>query len=125
GLFINALPLRIAIRAEQPLLEWLRELLMQNLEMRQYEYSSLVDIQSWSSIPRSECELFQHLLTFENAPIDSSLLAENDIINMKYVWNRVHTNYPITFVAIPGKQLSLRITYQTERFDSQDIGRMI
>jgi amino acid adenylation domain-containing protein len=125
GLFINALPLRIAIRAEQLLLEWLRELLMQNLEMRQYEYSSLVDIQSWSSIPRSEGELFQHLLTFENAPIDSSLLAENDIINMKYVWNRVHTNYPITFVAIPGRQLSLRITYQTERFDPQDIGRMI
>lgn len=125
GLFINALPLRITINDSESILDWLSKLQQKNLEMRQYEYTSLVDIQFWSSIPRTSGELFQHLLTFENAPIDSSLLNDRDVIDMHPVWNRVHTNYPITFVAIPSDQLNLRITYQTELFNARYIQQMI
>ncbi|TAN47349.1 MAG: amino acid adenylation domain-containing protein, partial [Methylococcaceae bacterium] len=125
GLFINALPLRVQVQAQQPLLEWLQTLLARNLDLRQYEYASLVQIQSWSAIPRSEAELFQHLLTFENAPIDPSLLTEKDVLDMAFVHNRVHTNYPITFVAIPGERLHLRITYQLARFEAAVVQRML
>jgi len=35
------------------------------------------------------------------------------------------TNYPLTFVAVPGAQLSLRLVYDTYRFDPSTIARMV
>ncbi|MGH8615217.1 MAG: condensation domain-containing protein, partial [Gammaproteobacteria bacterium] len=125
GLFINSLPLRVRIRPEQPVVEWLRDLFAQNLELRQYEYVPLVKLQSWSAVPRGDAQLFQHLFTFENAPIDSSLRTENDVLDMDLIGNRVHTNYPITFVAIPASTLTLRLTYETERFERATVERLL
>jgi amino acid adenylation domain-containing protein len=125
GLFINALPLRVRIEPDQTVAQWLRGILEQNIEMRCYEHVSLADIQSWSDIPRSSGQLFQHLLTFENAPVDPGLRGEADGIRLELTGNRVHTNYPITFVAIPGARLKLRLTYQRDRFDHDAMARML
>ncbi|WP_026607770.1 non-ribosomal peptide synthetase [Methylocapsa acidiphila] len=125
GLFINGLPLRVRIRPEQTVADWLSELLERNIEMRSHEHVSLVDIQRWSGISRADGELFQHLLTFENAPVDPSLLERRDGLEMQLAANRVHTNYPLTFVAIPDRGLKLRLTYQQERFDSAAMTRMV
>ncbi|WP_018267991.1 non-ribosomal peptide synthetase [Methylosinus sp. LW4] len=124
GLFINGLPLRVRIRPDQPIIDWLKKIMTSNLEMRQHEFVSQSMIQSWSSIPRANALLFQHLLTFENAPIDPSLRGEKDILDIDLLQLRVHTNYPLTFVAIPGDTLTLRLTYDRERFEASTIGRM-
>jgi len=100
GLFVNSLPLRVRVRPEQTLREWLRELLAANLDLRQYEYAPLVRIQSLSEIPRGE-PLFNHLLVFENAPVDPSLRERADELTVDYLGNRVHTNYPITVTVVP------------------------
>lgn len=125
GLFINSLPLRVRISPEAPVFDWLKALLADNLEMRQHEFVSQSLIQQWSEIPRADALLFQHLLTFENAPIDQSLVNDRDIFDISLAELRVHTNYPITFVAIPGETLALRITYDRDRFDGADMRRMI
>lgn len=117
GLFINGLPLRVRIRPERAIVDWLRELMFDNLEMRQHEHVSQTMIQSWSSISRADALLFQHLLTFENAPIDASLRGDKEILDIDLLELRVHTNYPLTFVAIPGDTLTLRLTYDRTLFD--------
>ncbi|MGH2620735.1 MAG: amino acid adenylation domain-containing protein, partial [Anaerolineales bacterium] len=124
GLFVNSLPLRVRVRPEQNLCEWLRELLAANLELRQYEYAPLVRIQSWSEIPRGE-PLFNHLLVFENTPVDPSLREGTDDLAVDYLGNRVHTNYPITLTVLPGPQLSLKITYARDRFEAAVVDRML
>ncbi|TDX61141.1 amino acid adenylation domain-containing protein [Methylosinus sp. sav-2] len=124
GLFINGLPLRVRIRPDQPIIDWLKEIMSSNLEMRQHEFVSQSMIQSWSSIPRADALLFQHLLTFENAPIDPSLRGEKEILDIDLLQLRVHTNYPITFVAIPGETLTLRLTYDRDRFAASTVERM-
>ncbi|QBR71365.1 hypothetical protein CU048_08815 [Beijerinckiaceae bacterium] len=124
GLFINSLPLRVRIRSEQLVRAWLKDLLADNLDMRQYEFVSQSMIQRWSAIPRADSLLFQHLLTFENAPIDPSLRAEKDVLDIDLVGLRVHTNYPITFVAIPADVLTLRLTYARDRFEAGTMERM-
>lgn len=125
GLFINGLPLRVSLSPERPVLDWLTSLLADNVEMRQHEFVSQSMIQQWSEISRANALLFQHLLTFENAPIDQSLVNDRSIFDISLAGLRVHTNYPITFVAIPGEKLDLRITYDRDRFDLADIQRMI
>jgi hypothetical protein len=51
GLFINSLPIRISVRPEQKLADWLRALQEQNATLRQYEWTPLSDIQRWSDVP--------------------------------------------------------------------------
>lgn len=124
GLFINTLPLRIAVNAKLPVAEFLSSLLHQNIELRQYEYTQLVQIQSWSEIPREQ-SLFESLLVFENYPVDPRLRSDESLLNITGVETRTHTNYPLNGMAIPGKRLQLQITYHKNRFEALVIERML
>lgn len=53
GLFINTLPARVFVDAENALIPWLQQLQAQQAEARQYEYSPLVEIHGCSEVPRS------------------------------------------------------------------------
>lgn len=124
GMFINTLPLRVRVDTQMYLLPWLRQLQHQLLEIRQYEYSPLVEIQGWSEIPRG-VPLFESILVFENYPVDRALQdwqADLEIHNLSAVDN---TNYPLTISAIPGTELELRIAGDRRRFDASIITRML
>ncbi len=92
--------------------------------MRDFEYASLTQVQSWSDIPRG-AEMFQYLLTFENAPVDPSLLESKGEWWFGDCWHRTHTNYPATFVVIPGKRWHLQLTYACTKFDRPTAERML
>ncbi|WP_438040319.1 amino acid adenylation domain-containing protein [Sorangium sp. So ce128] len=114
GLFINTLPLRVPVPAEEPLLPWLAALLDRNLKLRQHEHTPLVDIQRWSEIERGR-SLFQSLLVFENAPIDPALREGRIVFRIADFRARVHTNYPLTVMSWPGAELPLQLVYDRSR----------
>jgi amino acid adenylation domain-containing protein len=124
GLFINSLPVRVKVPGEGELLPWLKRLQLQQVEQEEYSYTPLVDIQGWSAVPR-EMSLFESLVVFENYPLDASLKAQSGSIQVSNIRNFEQTNYPLTFVAEPGEQLSLRISYDTSRFEVDTIERML
>ena len=64
GLFINALPLRVQVDAGAGLVSWLRRLQDEQVERDRHSQEALVDIQSWSDVPRG-VPLFEMLLVFE------------------------------------------------------------
>jgi amino acid adenylation domain-containing protein len=125
GLFINTLPLRAQVRFDTTVIDWLQSLQRQQLELQNYEYSSLLDIHGWSEIPADE-PLFQSLLVFENLPVtarhergDSSIAIRSD---------RTYgsaTGYPLTLLATPATNLHLQLVYDSERFDAETIERML
>ena len=84
GLFINTLPLRVAVPPDARVADWLRLLFAQNLELRHYEYAPLVEIQGWSEAPRGE-PLFASLLAFENYPLDVALREQQGSISVEDV----------------------------------------
>jgi amino acid adenylation domain-containing protein/non-ribosomal peptide synthase protein (TIGR01720 family) len=124
GLFINSLPLRVRVKPEQPALEFLRELLYHNLELRQYEYMPLVRIQALSDLARGQA-LFQHLFVFENAPVDPTLRGSKDVLNIVSDQHRTHSNYPINAVLVPSSRFHLQITYDVNRFEPAAVERML
>ena len=75
-LFINTLPVRVRIDEEADLLTWLAGLQAEQVVLRDYEYSPLVEVQSWSEVGRGR-PLFESLLVFENYPLDAAALKEN------------------------------------------------
>jgi amino acid adenylation domain-containing protein len=124
GLFINTLPARMRIVNEQSVGGWLKELQASQVRMRQYEYSSLVQVQGWSELPRG-LPLFESILDFENYPMDRALQqwgASLEYADTDFV---VRTNYPLEVVAVPGAELSLQMKYDCQRFDSATIFQML
>lgn len=123
GLFINTLPVRVQYQQTE-LLPWLQQLQAQQVEREQYSYTSLVEIQGWSEVPR-EIPLFESLVVFENYPVDASLQQWKGNIEIGSIRAYERTNYPLTVVAGLAEGLSVRIIYQCDRFDRDTIERMM
>ncbi len=124
GMFINTLPVRVTVNAEESLLSWLKKLQSQLAEIRQYEYSPLVEVQGWSEIPRG-LPLFESILVFENYPIDQVLKKWQDTLAVQSISSVDHTNYPLTVSILPGEELEIVIDYQHNRLDFVTINRML
>ena len=124
GLFINTLPLRLQISPQQQLIPWLEQIQELMVELQQYSYSSLVEIQAVSELGGG-IPLFESIVVFENYPVDSSLFNEDASLQLSQRMSFKHTNYPLTVVAVPGDELLVKISYDTSRFESDTIGRML
>jgi amino acid adenylation domain-containing protein len=123
GLFINTLPVRVQIEAEDSLISWLKQLQTQLLEIRNFESSPLVEIQGWSEVPRG-LPLFESILVFENYPVDR-VLQQQGTLTIENVTAFDYTNYPLTVTVIPGEELAIAIAYQTNCFDRATVSRML
>ncbi|MGP0590923.1 amino acid adenylation domain-containing protein, partial [Nitrospira sp. T9] len=124
GLFINTLPLRARVSPDRHVLPWLKDVLAENVRLRQFEYTPLVHIQRCSEIQRGEA-LFHSLFVFENAPVDPALCDGRIMFRAEEEQYRVHTNYPMTVMGWPGKELGLKLSYDRRVFDSETVVRMI
>ncbi len=124
GLFINTLPVRVRVAPDARVLGWLADLQAQQAELRQYEYSPLVQIQGWSEVPRGT-PLFESILVFESYPVAEALHEQEGALTVGQVRSVQQTNFPLTVVAEPGEQINLRIAYDGGRFDGATIERML
>lgn len=124
GLFINSLPMRLQLRPESRVSDWLQALFEQNQDMRRYEYASLAKIQSWSELPRGQ-NLFDTLLVFENYPIDQALTEVGGPIRIDEVGGVDPNNYPLMLSILPGSRLKLEISHDMARFAAKTVAAML
>ena len=125
GLFVNTLPMRLQVAADDSLLPWLKGLQSQMVELRQYEYSPLAEVQRWSEIPRG-LPLFESILAFENSAVGGSLNELGGGVDVRTLRSEGgRTGYPLTTLALPGPELSLQISYDCRRFDTSTITRRL
>ncbi len=125
GLFINTLPVRIHVMPEAEVWAWLRQIQMQQVEARQYEYTSLTQIQGWSEIPRGQ-ELFQSLLVFENYPVDMTTIQPSRLLQARQVYTKEQTHYPLTLMASLNKQtFAFRLSYIKTLFTEDTIQHLL
>ncbi|MFZ1289538.1 MAG: amino acid adenylation domain-containing protein [Melioribacteraceae bacterium] len=116
GLFINTLPIRIKIIRYQKIIEWLKEIQLMLSKLQEYEYSALYKIQKLSEIPNNE-SLFNTLVVFENYPVSETLEDSSEELKIVEIDSFEKTNYPLTIVISPGKQIGIEIAYDTMEFD--------
>nr|WP_318781268.1 non-ribosomal peptide synthetase [Amazonocrinis nigriterrae] len=124
GMLINTLPIRVQVLEDTQLLPWLKDLQSQQVESEQFSYTPLVEIQDWSEIPRGT-PLFESIVVFENYPVNDVVLQHNGTLEISNIRGIEQTNYPLTVVAVPGEQLSVKMSYDTSRFDDATISRML
>ena len=64
-------------------------------------------------------QLFDTLFVYENYPVDTAALAGEHELAITEFATREHNHYPLTVAAIPGRELGLRVEYDTEVFDAR------
>ncbi|HEX6288830.1 MAG TPA: amino acid adenylation domain-containing protein [Herpetosiphonaceae bacterium] len=124
GVFINTLPFRVRIPAAALCLPWLKQIQHRQVEIRQYEYTPLVDIQRWHGIPAGQ-SLFESIIAFENYPAAAELWPSSSTIRIDHLRFDEQTNYPLALIVTPGGALSLRLVYDRRRFDAALVARML
>ena len=126
GLFINTLPLRIHFEPHRPVQEIMLTIQQKQAEMRQFEYTPLVQIQGWTQVPRS-LPLFHSIFVFENYPVDESIKEQQEQVSVRIrkVAGHERTNYPLTLVGAPGEQLRLEAAVEARRIDRATAQRLL
>ncbi|HEX7956623.1 MAG TPA: condensation domain-containing protein, partial [Pyrinomonadaceae bacterium] len=100
-----------------------KQLQEQQVEMRQYEYSPLVEVQGWSDVPRG-VPLFETILAFENYPVDRALQERGGDLRISDIRTVDWNNFPVSVAALPGPELTIQIKHERRRFDAANILRM-
>ncbi|HYL98993.1 MAG TPA: condensation domain-containing protein, partial [Blastocatellia bacterium] len=127
GLFINTLPVRVIVESAASLDKWLQTLQRRQADVRQFEHTPLSSIQSWCGAGAGS-PLFDSLLAFENYPIDLALgeeIGRQAQLNVIRILAKEQTNYPLTLIVSPARQISIRLIYDKGLFDACSIVRML
>ncbi|NET12212.1 MAG: amino acid adenylation domain-containing protein [Okeania sp. SIO1H6] len=124
GLFINTLPLRVNVSANESIWSWLKALQEHQAELQEYSYSPLAEIQSMSELPGGT-PLFESIVVFENYPMDDSLKQNSESVSVTKSQYILKTSTPLTMVVAPGEELLVRIDYDGNRFTAQTIVQIL
>ena len=121
GPFINTLPIRVRCVDDEPLLQWLKPLREQWVELRPYEHSPLVNVQSWSQVPAGR-PLFQTILNVLDPPWDAALRASWSNREFRI---RNQPNYPLALDIYVAETARLTLVYDAELFERPVMSRML
>ena len=124
GLFVNTLPARVNVDGDAKLIPWLQALQLDQVAMRQYEYSSLLQVRAWSDVPGGQ-PLFHTALAFQNwlGDFPSGQIAPRlqvSVLDSRYV-----SDLPLMMYVVVGEALRFDLVYDVERFGRATVDRML
>ncbi|HEX7238650.1 MAG TPA: condensation domain-containing protein, partial [Longimicrobiaceae bacterium] len=114
GLFINTLPVRVRVKGDARLWEWLSGLQRDQVEAREHEHAPLAEVQRWSGVPAGE-PLFESLVAFENYPLGTGAGGGAEELRVSVVRSVQENGFPLVLTAIPGERLALELRHDTAR----------
>ena len=125
GLLINTLPLRVEVREEQEVEEYLRQVQRRQARVMDYEYSPLMKVQGWSEVGPGR-RLFETIVVVQNYPSVGAAIQQRAGKEMRIeeVRGREKVNYPLMVMAAAGKQMTIRVSYDERRYEEVEIERV-
>ncbi|WP_415822957.1 amino acid adenylation domain-containing protein, partial [Mycobacterium senriense] len=121
GLLINTVPVRANIAAATTVADLLEQLQRVHAETLEHEHLALNEIHRVTG----HDQLFDTLFLYENYPIDAGALLGVQELAVTEFSSREFNHYPLSVVATPGHELSLRVEYDTEVFEASVVERLI
>ncbi|MFF3032967.1 amino acid adenylation domain-containing protein [Streptomyces rubiginosohelvolus] len=109
GLFVNTVPVRVTVRPDETLAALAARVQDEFAALLPHHHLGLAAIQRAAG----HGVLFDTLTALENYPADGlPALAEATGLGLAEIRGRDATHYPLTFAAVPGQRLTLRLTYR-------------
>ncbi len=122
GIFINTLPVRVEVDDDAPVIRWLQELQSAQVEARHFEHLPLTQLHAWSGVSGG-VNLFDSIMIFENYPINDEAAAAHGL-RLRELDAIETTNYPLSVMLSPGRQLSIELGYDPALFDADTVERL-
>ncbi|MDX1883972.1 non-ribosomal peptide synthetase [Mycolicibacterium sp. 120270] len=117
GLMINTVPVRAHSTAATTVADLLGQLQRGYNDTVEHEHLALNDIHRVTGHDR----LFDTLLVYDNYPIDADAFEGAHDLAVTEFTSREYNHYPLSVVAMPGRELALRVEFDTAVFDRTDI----
>ncbi len=121
GIFINTLPVRVGIDRGARVAGWLADLQANQAEARRHGHLPLAVVQGWADLPGG-VNLCESLVVFENYPITDAEAGHG--LTVRDLSARETTNFPLTVVASPGRELNVDLGYDPVLFDAATAARL-
>ncbi|MGI5378894.1 amino acid adenylation domain-containing protein [Streptomyces sp. CA-251387] len=122
GLFINTLPVRVRLDADQPVVRMLTDLQERQAALITHQHLGLPGIQQLVGPGAT----FDTMLMFENYPRGSVALSGSDRSADEVTITRLHTvagtHYPLAVGVVPTDRLRVVVTYRPDLFDREQAG---
>ncbi|WP_426333525.1 amino acid adenylation domain-containing protein [Paenibacillus silvae] len=125
GLFINTVPVRVTSAADTVFADLMSKLQERSLELGQYAYYPLYEIQALSMQKQN---LINHIIAFENYPVDEQMEQAGDQqhgdLTIADVQMEEQTNYNFNVTVVPGDDIEIRFDFNAEVFDKDSVERL-
>ncbi|GAA4072031.1 amino acid adenylation domain-containing protein [Streptomyces shaanxiensis] len=118
GLFINSVPVRVRLDADQPVLRLLTELQARQSALLAHQHLSLPEIQRVGG-PGA---VFDTMLMFENYPLPPEAASAPGALAFTHVEGHQATHYALTLGVMPGRPMKVHVTYRPDAIDT-DVAR--
>ncbi len=122
GIFINTVPLRVKVQEEEGFWQVVQNLHAEAAFSRSYEYLHLTEIQSVSLLKGN---LIDHIMAFENLPIQGQLGNENMEQEVGFavegIESHEQTNYHLNVIVYPRQDLTVKFNYNALMYESDFI----
>ncbi|SFS46604.1 non-ribosomal peptide synthetase [Marininema halotolerans] len=127
GCFMNTLPFRIHATATEPLSSWLQEIQRKQAQMRQFEYTPLADIRSWSDAPRNSAlyDLYESIVIFENYPFDLALKEGLGTLQVESMQVEEQLDYPLTVYCNLQPHFHVKLLFDYRYVDQKEADRLL
>ncbi len=121
GLLINTVPVRAKITAATTTADLLDQLQSDHNHTLEHQHLALNDIHR---ITGRE-QLFDTILACEKYPIDTAALLSDDELAITEFTSHEYNHYPLAAQAVPGRELGIRIEFDTDGFAAGRIETVI
>ncbi|NIM16561.1 MAG: amino acid adenylation domain-containing protein [Candidatus Aminicenantes bacterium] len=115
GLFINMIPVRIKSREGQKFSHLLKDLQVESVLLKKYEYLPIAEIQSHSPL---RGDLIDHILVFENYPVEEELGNPELGFTVGEMEAYEQTNYDFNIIIMPRDCLYVNFSYNALVYES-------
>jgi thioesterase domain-containing protein/acyl carrier protein len=116
GPFVNNVPVRIPIALDDTLPELFARLQSAQVAAQPFEHCSSQQIARAAGLP--DGRLYDSLVVFENYPLHSIEQWRAADVVVRDVHGTATSNYPLTLIVNPGREILLRLLYDAERYSA-------
>lgn len=124
GMFINTLPVPVAVDPDASPAALMQALRQQEIDVRPFEHTPLVNIQQWSDIPASVA-LFDTLIIYDRAALDDVMKSGGEAWAKRHFKLLDKTNLPLTLYGYGEEQLLLDLVYDRNRLTDAAMERLL
>ncbi|MBX4267613.1 amino acid adenylation domain-containing protein, partial [Clostridium estertheticum] len=114
GLFINTVPVRIKSTVDKTFIELIKEVHDCSIVSKKYEYVSLAEVQSSTSLKQ---QLIDNIMIFENYPV--AKYSKKLELKMELEEVVEHTNYNFNIIVAIADELLVKLSYNACIYDEQ------